>query len=263
MTCSSATGSPPPSVDGAADRPPTGALPGGVSTIERRPAGTLTFDDGAAFGVGTPPPFCSCFIRSLIEKTLPFRGLSAPPPPLAALAIDPSARDALDVPRGESAAPRLIVLIMPATNYCPGGYEQVHFDDQLCRGSVFYTPGANASNWINANKQAPSFIIYQRSQYSMLQRVPYCEHRRNCISKVKRFKRDRDQVAMRARMQARSLEEARRSEVPDGDPRVPGTALRFRFRDVSSPKRKRGGGHHGGHGAFRRGASREGAHRRD
>ena len=107
MTCSSATGAPPPppSVDGAAERPLTGALPGGVSTIDRKPAGTLTFDVGAAFGVGTPPPFCSCFIRSLIEKTLPFRGLSPPPPPLAALATDPSARDAFDVPRGESAAP--------------------------------------------------------------------------------------------------------------------------------------------------------------
>jgi hypothetical protein len=33
--------------------------------------------------------------------------------------------------------PRLLVLVMPATNYRPEGYELVHHDDQLCRGFAF------------------------------------------------------------------------------------------------------------------------------
>ena len=40
------------------------------------------------------------------------------------------------------ARPRLIVLIMPATNYSPPGYDLILRDDQVCRGSVFYTPGS-------------------------------------------------------------------------------------------------------------------------
>ena len=57
-------------------------------------------------------------------------------------------------PSDRCANPRMLVLIMPATNYQPPGYQLVHSDDQLCRGSAFYTPGSNASNWINASKVA-------------------------------------------------------------------------------------------------------------
>ena len=92
--------------------------------------------------------------------------------------------------------PRLLVLIMPTTNWQPPGYELIHHDDQLCRGSVFYTPGeslpphpkphptqsltlpsprprprprpplhapgSKTSNWINARNVSPDFFLYRR-----------------------------------------------------------------------------------------------------
>ena len=43
------------------------------------------------------------------------------------------------------ARPRMLVLIMPATNYSPPGYTLEILDEQLCRGYAFYTPGAPAT----------------------------------------------------------------------------------------------------------------------
>jgi len=60
------------------------------------------------------------------------------------------------------ARPRLLVLIMPSTNFQPPFYELIHRDEELCRGSVFYAPGSGSSNWINAHNVAPLFLVYRR-----------------------------------------------------------------------------------------------------
>jgi hypothetical protein len=99
----------------------------------------------------------------------------------------------------ECFAPRLLVLIMPATNYHPPGYRLIVHDDQLCRGSVFYAPGSNASNWINANKQSPSVLIYEREAPTR-RRLGRCQHVLSMLERVRRFKRQRDQTTARERM---------------------------------------------------------------
>lgn len=92
------------------------------------------------------------------------------------------------------ARPRLLVLIMPATNYQPPGYTLIHQDDQLCRGSVFYTPGSVSANWINANKQLPSFLLYRRRDElasGLAPRDCHCSHRRNFLQNLSSTKRIR------------------------------------------------------------------------
>ena len=42
------------------------------------------------------------------------------------------------------AQPRMLVLIMPRTNFHPQGYELIYHDDRLCSGAVFYAPGVFA-----------------------------------------------------------------------------------------------------------------------
>ena len=63
-------------------------------------------------------------------------------------------RTAIDfVEHALCARPRLLVLIMPSTNYEPPGYELLERDEQLCRGNVFYTPGKTTAN-IDAKARA-------------------------------------------------------------------------------------------------------------
>ena len=73
------------------------------------------------------------------------------------------------------ARPRLIALIMPSTNYEPQGYELLVRDEQLCRGSVFYTPGHGSSN-IDAKNVKPNFLLYRRKDEVPLPRRCMCNH---------------------------------------------------------------------------------------
>ena len=109
------------------------------------------------------------------------------------------------------ARPRLLVLIMPATNYAPPGYTLVVHDDQLCRGSVFYAPGANASNWINASATAPGFFLYRRNDPPgclgpIHARVGRCEHVMEHLASTRTFKRKRHQRQEAMRVASRLLQ---------------------------------------------------------
>ena len=79
------------------------------------------------------------------------------------------------------ARPRLIALIMPSTNYEPQGYELLVRDEQLCRGSVFYTPGHGSSN-IDAKNVKPNFLLYRRRDEVPLPRRCMCNHVRHELS---------------------------------------------------------------------------------
>jgi len=104
------------------------------------------------------------------------------------------------------ARPRLLVLIMPATNYQPPGYTLIHQDDQLCRGSVFYTPGSVSANWINASKQLPSFLLYRRRD-EVLSRVGHCCHRISFLQSLSGTKRRRQINDTSARIISQRLED--------------------------------------------------------
>ena len=54
------------------------------------------------------------------------------------------------------------MLIFPATNYHPAGYDLVHRDEHMCRGAVFYAPGSASSNMINAHHVSPTLLVYRR-----------------------------------------------------------------------------------------------------
>ena len=123
------------------------------------------------------------------------------------------------------ARPRLIVLIMPATNYNPEGYELILNDDQLCRGSVFYAPGSNSSNWINASRQSPSFLLYKRNDFASTVRVPRCCHVMTALEKVRIFKRKRDQHMQRVRIGDRRVEDELEKTRHQEEERVCGGAL--------------------------------------
>jgi len=99
--------------------------------------------------------------------------------------------------------PRLLVLIMPATNYMPEGYELVHHDDQLCRGFAFYVPGSVSSNLINAKHVHPAFYVYERrpGMPGPQERLVYCDHRAGLRRKLIGNKR-RCELAGRASWEA-------------------------------------------------------------
>ena len=59
---------------------------------------------------------------------------------------------------------RMLVLIFPATNYHPAGYDLVHRDEHMCRGAVFYAPGSASSNMINAHHVSPTLLVYRREE---------------------------------------------------------------------------------------------------
>jgi len=88
------------------------------------------------------------------------------------------------------AQPRLLVLIMPMTNYCPRGYELIIRDDRICRGGVFYTPGSTASNVINASKVMPIFLLYRRIAPGPPRRVCQCSHKVDALRFTAKRKRE-------------------------------------------------------------------------
>lgn len=103
------------------------------------------------------------------------------------------------------AQPRLLVLIMPQTNYQPPGYELIIHDDQICRGSVFYAPGSISSNWINAAHVAPSFLLYRRRSPVAAPRIGCCNHRIEFLSRGSSSKRRREIAYGRAQMASEQL----------------------------------------------------------
>ena len=105
------------------------------------------------------------------------------------------------------AKPRLLVLIMPATNYAPPGYKLIVHDDQLCRGHVFYNPGSISSQRINANSVAPLFLVYEREEgLPMFPRAFRCTHVCQQLARVKAHKRKRNLDEERHRMLSRRME---------------------------------------------------------
>jgi len=90
--------------------------------------------------------------------------------------------------------PRLLALIFPTTNYRPAGYELLVHDERICRGSVFYTPGSAASNWINAKNVTPSFLLYRRLEPVPPPRQCHCCHKITWLQQVSKRKRQREQA---------------------------------------------------------------------
>jgi len=105
--------------------------------------------------------------------------------------------------------PRMLVLIMPATNYQPEGYELVHQDDQLCRGYAFYVPGSASANWINAKNVDPQLYVYRRKEGmpGPGQRDTYCVHQQDLIRKVRNRKRKSFEWAKQSEMASRQEQE--------------------------------------------------------
>ena len=114
--------------------------------------------------------------------------------------------------------PRLLVLIMPATNYQPEGYELVHHDDQLCRGFAFYVPGSVSANWIHAKNVAPAVYIYRRRPDAPgpCERQCHCVHREDLRRKMVLMKRKRDVKEQ----QSRSASELERQRLAGLEPRA-------------------------------------------
>ena len=112
--------------------------------------------------------------------------------------------------------PRLLVLIMPTTNYQPPGYELVHHDDQLCRGSVFYTPGALTSNWINAKNVQPLLQIYRRrEQPGAGKRVAHCKCRIDFLESLSKKRKLRDTREVRETLQSRKHQLGTSTQFPN------------------------------------------------
>jgi hypothetical protein len=120
------------------------------------------------------------------------------------------------------AKPRLLVLIFPTTNYRPDGYDLIHRDDRLCRGSVFFSPGSASSNMIDAHNVHPSFLLYKRREPLPGLRVANCRHVICERQRIQRFKTGRMHEETKARKRARELlgEEQRRAGYEDA-PRAP------------------------------------------
>jgi hypothetical protein len=111
---------------------------------------------------------------------------------------------------------------MPSTNFQPPGYELIHRDDELCRGSVFYTPGSGSSNWINAHNVAPLFLLYRRldAWFPMepggpgghtFCRIGFCCHYAQHQRNVAKQRREADVNERLARKRARHSEELLRA----------------------------------------------------
>ena len=109
------------------------------------------------------------------------------------------------------AKPRMLVLIMPMTNYTPNGYECLVHDDQLCKGYAFYAPGTNTSNWINAAHVTPVFQVYRRKEGVSTVRAGRCQHFMRQVSQVTGFKRtcqlQKQHAAKRSRQTGNAVED--------------------------------------------------------
>ena len=84
----------------------------------------------------------------------------AHPPPIRGRTAPPNARTHTT----NTPFLRMLVLIFPATNYHPAGYDLVHRDEHMCRGAVFYAPGSASSNMINAHHVSPTLLVYRREE---------------------------------------------------------------------------------------------------
>jgi len=115
--------------------------------------------------------------------------------------------------------PRLLVLVMPATNYQPEGYELVHHDDQLCRGFAFYVPGSVSANRIHAKNVAPAVYIYRRKPDAPgpCERQCHCVHREDLRRRMVLMKRKRDVKEQ----QSRIASELERQRLAGLEPRAP------------------------------------------
>ena len=93
---------------------------------------------------------------------------------------------------------------MPSTNYEPPGYELVERDEQLCRGNVFYTPGAALSN-IDAKNVKPNFLLYRRKAEVAPPRACLCHHKREELRRARerQSKRQINETKLRRKVRAR------------------------------------------------------------
>ena len=105
------------------------------------------------------------------------------------------------------AQPRLLVLIMPATNFVPPGYTLEHMDDQICRNWAFYSPGTNTSWRIKAANVDPNFYIYRRNDPRPPVRVARCCHLMDSLSRMKRSRGEANLKMQRARVHDEQLEQ--------------------------------------------------------
>jgi len=106
------------------------------------------------------------------------------------------------------ARPRMLVLIMPATNYTPPGYDLAIYDDQLCRGFAFYAPGTNVSNNINAHHMSPNFLVYVRKGDASTVRDGRCCHVRSQLTQMMQFRTRHAKALASEKRKAYLLEES-------------------------------------------------------
>ena len=179
-------------------------------------------------GTGKPIASRSYDILSPAENThdffrMPWQAVDAShlPPGELIIGLNPpfgsANRDAIAfVQHALCASPRLLVLIMPATNYSPPGYKLVVHDDQLCRGHVFYNPGSISSQRINANSVSPLFLVYERTAPEPPPRVGCCSPVRQFNERLTKFKRgcalDEQRNKMAAKVAEEELTKAARAE---------------------------------------------------
>lgn len=131
-------------------------------------------------------------------------------------------------------------------------------DDQICRGSVFYAPGSVTSNWINADKVAPSFLLYRRvdpppsagAKPPHLCRVSHCRHRVKDLQKIQKFRRERAINEQHAKNRSMQLQrQLDPGSVPEPRRTPPGRGLgRSRDHPQSHPLRMQDDPRRGGHG---------------
>ena len=167
-----------------------------------------------AFDIFSPAENTSDFTRR------PWQSVDATSLPLGELIVGLNPpfgylnREAIEfVEHAVCAQPRIIVLIMPATNYAPKGYTLEHMDDQLCQNWAFYAPGTNTGMRIKAAKVYPKFLIYKRIDETPLPRRGRCHHVMNQLSKVRSCKMQRENLMQLAKRNDKDLQEEMLCEV--------------------------------------------------
>ena len=124
----------------------------------------------------------------------------------------------------------MLVLIFPtSTNYHPEGYDLIVEDNRLCRGSVFYVPGASSSNFIDAKRVFHSFRLYRRQAAVAVPRKCYCSHKELALRQLKTQKQQngRRELFAQGEDKKQTEEALRRYEcaVPGASPVVLGAEL--------------------------------------